>query len=105
MNQLVTTGTWRARDGEEDAFIAAWTDFVEWAAEQDGSGTLRLGRDVDDPGRFVSFAAWRDADAARAWKQSPEFALRMKRVQQHVAEFKPAELEVVAAVEPHTARA
>jgi heme-degrading monooxygenase HmoA len=103
MAELVTTGYWRPAETQEDAFIAAWTDFVQWAAEQEGCGTLRLCRDLGNPGYFVSVATWRDADAAHAWKSSPEFAERMKRVQEHVVEFRPAELEVVAAVEPRAA--
>jgi len=36
-------------------------------------------------------------DAAHAWKSSPEFRERMGRLQQHVSQFVPAELEIIAA--------
>ena len=41
----------------------------------------------------------------RAWKGSPEFKERMARVLQHVSEFNPTELELVAtADEGHASR-
>ena len=38
-------------------------------------------------------------EAVRGWKDSPDFKPHMSRVQEHVAEFSPAELELVATVE------
>ena len=99
MSELVTTGTWLTKPGEEQAFVEEWTRFAEWAATIPGATTLRLGFDVVDPQRFVSFAAWTSADAAHAWKQTPQFRERMALVQQHVRLFEPAELSVVAAVQ------
>jgi heme-degrading monooxygenase HmoA len=47
---------------------------------------------------LVSFGQWESAEAADAWKASPEFRERMARVQQYVAKFTPAELVIVEAV-------
>ena len=99
MSELVTTGTWLTKPGEEPAFAEEWTRFAEWAATLPGATTLRLGFDVVDPQRYVSFAAWTSADAAHEWKRTPQFRERMARVQQHVALFEPAELSVVATVQ------
>ena len=98
MGEIYTTGAWAPKPGEEQAFIDAWKEFAGWANQMPGAGTLRLARDSEDPTRFVSFGRWESADAAHAWKASPEFRERMGRVQQHVAQFKPAELEIVATV-------
>ena len=98
MSEIYTTGTWKPKPGEEDAFVEAWTAFAGWAGEQPGAGTLRLARDAADPGQFVSFGRWDSFDAAHAWKASPEFRERMSRVQQHVDQFTPAELEIVASI-------
>jgi heme-degrading monooxygenase HmoA len=95
MPETYTSGTWVVKEGEEDAFVAAWTEFVEWASEQPGSGTFRLVRDVEDPSRFMSFAPWESFEAQRAWKETDEFRERMARVQQHVAEFTPSVYELV----------
>lgn len=99
LTEVYTTGVWTPNAGEEDAFVAAWAEFARWASEMPGAGTVRLTRDLRDPGRFVSFAAWESIEAVRAWKSSPEFKERMSRVQQYVDQFAPTELEVVAAVD------
>jgi heme-degrading monooxygenase HmoA len=96
MAELITTGVWTVDAAKQDAFIAAWAAFAEWASSMPGAGTLRLGCDVGDPRRFVSFAPWETADAVRAWKAGPEFRERMAQVLQHVEEFHPAEVDVVA---------
>jgi len=97
MSEMITTGTWVVDEAKHAAFVDAWSTFAAWASSMDGSGTLRLGRDGRDPDRFVSFAPWGSADQVDAWKTSPEFRERMAQVLQHVNEFLPSELDVVAA--------
>ncbi|TAM88867.1 MAG: antibiotic biosynthesis monooxygenase [Jatrophihabitans sp.] len=97
MSELITAGIWLVKEGEEEAFVRAWTGFATWAATMPGATTLRLGRDRGNPSRFVSFAPWDDGAAAHAWKAQPEFRERMARVQQHVAGFEPIELDALAA--------
>lgn len=99
MSELVTTGVWRVRAGQEAEFIQEWTDFTQWAAKLSGAQTFRLACDNADPQRYVSFAPWSDADAAHAWKQTPEFRQRIAQVLQYVEDFQPTELSVVAMVE------
>ena len=97
MAEMVTTGVWRVRDGRDTDFVEAWADFADWASAMPGSATLRLGRDVGDPSRYVSFAPWRDSASVRQWKDQPQFGERLARVMQLVDSLEPAELEVVAA--------
>ena len=97
MTQTITTGTWRPNAGQDEAFVAAWASFAKWAGDMPGAGTLRLGRDAQDPGRYVSFAAWESAEAVHAWKADPEFRENLARVLQYVDEFENTELTVVAA--------
>jgi heme-degrading monooxygenase HmoA len=99
MAELITTGVWTVNATKEQAFVEAWAEFAAWASSMPGAGTLRLGRDSGDPRRFVSMAPWASTDAVRAWKSSPEFKERMAQVLQHVDEFHPAELDVVATAE------
>jgi len=96
MAELVTTGTWMVDSDKEVAFIDAWADFAAWASSMPGAGPLRLGRDVRDKRRFVSYAAWTDADAVHAWKSAPAFRERLAGVLQHVDDFQASELDVVA---------
>jgi heme-degrading monooxygenase HmoA len=96
MSQIYTTGSWQPNPGNEQAFVEAWETFAAWASTMPGAGTLRLTRDLRDPSRFVSFGSWESLDEVHAWKSSPEFRERMAQVLQHVGEFHPAELELVA---------
>lgn len=99
MTEVYTTGTWRPKPGHEDLFVAAWTEFARWASEHEGSGMLRLTRDLADPGRYVSFGPWVTIEHVRAWKGSDQFRERIGRVREHVDEFTPDELETLARVE------
>jgi heme-degrading monooxygenase HmoA len=96
---VFSTGTWRPKEGEEDAFVEAWTEFGQWITTMDGAGGPQLTRDLADPVRYFSFCPWRDADAMTAWRSNPEFSERLGRVRAHVDEFKPADLEQLVAIE------
>jgi heme-degrading monooxygenase HmoA len=98
MAETYTNGIWMVKKGEEDAFVAAWRDFVSWASTWPGSGTFRLVRDVDEPSRFMSFAPWGSFDAQAAWKQNPEFRERIGRVKSHTSDFTPSVFELVTTV-------
>jgi heme-degrading monooxygenase HmoA len=99
MPETYTSGLWRVKEGREDDFVAAWTDFVTWARDQPGSGTFRLVRDTEDPRRFLSFAPWASFEAQAAWKQTDEFMTRMRWVREHVESFEPSTYELVTQVE------
>ena len=92
---IYTTGSWTPLPGHEAGFLEAWEAFMAWATGLPGAGEAVLARDVRDPERFVSFAAWDSMDAVRAWKDSPEFKPRMSQVQKHIDKFAPTELDVV----------
>jgi thioredoxin-dependent peroxiredoxin len=99
MRTVYTSGTWKPSPGREEAFVEAWQQFASWASLVPGAGRLLLTRDLHEEGRYVSFGDWSREDAVRAWKGSPEFKERMAQVLQHVAEFQPAELALVATAE------
>jgi heme-degrading monooxygenase HmoA len=96
MPTIYTSGTWKPNPGSEQAFVDAWTKFASWASGMPGAGRLQLVRDIHEPETFVSFGDWESLDEVRAWKSSPEFRERMAHVLQHVDEFKPTELTLVA---------
>jgi heme-degrading monooxygenase HmoA len=96
---VFSTGTWRPKEGEEDAFVEAWTEFGHWISTIDGNRGPQLTRDLGDPGRYFSFCAWRDPDAMEAWRSNPEFPERLGNVRKHVDDFKPTDLEQVVEVE------
>lgn len=102
MADVYTTGSWRPFEGREHDFLHEWRSFMAWAVSLPGAGRVVLARDLRDPGRFVSLAEWEDLESVRAWKSSPEFKPRMARVQEHIDEFAPTELEVVTVIEPES---
>lgn len=103
MPTIYTLGQWTANAGEEDAFVAAWTEFAEWtAANVSGSSWAKLLRDRDDPRRFISFGPWQDEEAVAGWRQHPRFEEHVARIQQHVESFVPHTLTVAGEVGPAT---
>jgi heme-degrading monooxygenase HmoA len=98
MSEVYSSGKWKAKEGEGEQFVAAWTEFAEWLHTQPGAGTARLVRDRSETDIYLSFAPWESLEAMQAWKSSPEFRERMAKVQEHVAEFTPQEMDLVARV-------
>lgn len=98
MATTYTSGVWRVKEGHDEAFVQAWTEFVSWAKRQPGASEFHLVRDLEDDRRYMSFAPWDSFDAQHAWKQTDEFTNKMQRVREHVDSFEPATYELVADV-------
>jgi heme-degrading monooxygenase HmoA len=93
--EIFTYGRLEVPSENEDAFLEAWSAFAAWTSARPGAKTLRLARDVRNPGRFISFGQWDDADAVREWKSSDEFKQRLGAMVKPASEFEPTELAVV----------
>lgn len=98
MYEIFTQGTFEVDPENEEAFVGAWSEFAAWASERPGAGTLRLLRDVRNPGRFFSVSVWDDADAIGVWKSSAEFKERLGRVMREASKFEPTELVTLVKV-------
>jgi heme-degrading monooxygenase HmoA len=98
MAETYSSGVWTAKEGEDEAFVEAWTEFARWLSTMPGAGTARLTRTVGAPQRYLSFASWESPDALDAWKSNPEFSRRIAAVREHVTDFTPSEYELVAQV-------
>lgn len=98
MSATYTSGVWIVKPGEEEDFVEAWKEFVALGAEMPGSGTFRLLRDHERPGRFMSLAPWESFDAQEAWIQRPEFAERFGRVRAHCDDIQTTAYELVAEI-------
>jgi heme-degrading monooxygenase HmoA len=97
MGSVYTSGVWTVQRGQDDEFVSAWNDFVEFARELPGAGRFHLVRDVEQADRYMSFGNWESLEAQQAWKETDEFATRMRRVRQH-ADLTPSTWEVVSEV-------
>jgi heme-degrading monooxygenase HmoA len=60
--------------------------------------------DTRETERFISFGGWDSLEQVHGWKDSREFRERMAQILQHVAEFQPSEIELVATADGGAAR-
>ena len=99
MTETWTSGLWIVKPGEADAFVAAWREFVTWAAEMDGHGSSRLLQDTDNPAHYLSFSPWDTVEAQENWRGHKEFSERLGRVRDHCSEFVPSIYKLAAQVD------
>jgi heme-degrading monooxygenase HmoA len=91
MYEIFTYGRFEVVPENQDAFVEAWTGFASWASARPGAASIRLFRDVRNPGRFISFGEWDDADAVRSFKSAPEFKEGLASLVRLAEEFEPTE--------------
>jgi heme-degrading monooxygenase HmoA len=73
-----TSGDWWVRAGSEEAFVARWREFLEYArASAPGFVAGRLYRDVNDARHFVSLGVWESLATQAAWRGMPDFAAKL----------------------------
>jgi heme-degrading monooxygenase HmoA len=92
MYEIFTYGRFEVEPENEDAFVAAWSEFATWISRRPGNLSVRLMRDVRNAGRLVSVGKWDDAEAVRAFKSAPEFKERLGGVVKLAKDFEPTEL-------------
>ena len=96
MGEHYSLTTWIVKPGQEAEFVRRWVEFADWSAAQGLSASARLLRDVDGPGRFVSFGPWESLAAIRRWRALPGFQERVKRLEEVLDRFEPATFELIA---------
>jgi heme-degrading monooxygenase HmoA len=98
IGQPYTSGRWVVKDGQVEAFIAAWTALADWSKENvRGVESFALIQDSSDERLFLSFGGWADRDAVTAWRQNPEFSERLGRCRALCDEFEARDYTLVAA--------
>ena len=98
MSDTYTSGSWFVRDGEEEAFIAAWREFVATGSELEGSRTFTLVRDLSQRNHYLSYAPWDSVEAQQAWRDSPKFAEALANVRAHCEDSSSSTYEFVTQV-------
>jgi heme-degrading monooxygenase HmoA len=93
------SGNWTVNDGDEDAFAAAWSRFLDWTdTECTGLRWAVLLRDGDDRRHVLSLANW-DTPAERdAWRSHPDFPAYLGACRALCEEFRAADYELVALI-------
>lgn len=98
MAEVWSSGTWTVKAGNEDAFVAAWTEFADWGLAAHGPAQAWLLRDRDHREQFVSIGPWPSDEAIAAWRADPGFGARVGRIRELIEQFEPRTLDAVAAV-------
>ena len=96
MSQAYTLTVWQVKPGLEDDFVQRWSEWIEWSHRQGLQAHARLLRDVDTPGKFVSFGPWETLQAVRSWRALEGYQERVARLQEVLQNFEPETLELVA---------
>jgi len=98
MEATFTHTTWQVKPGLESEFVERWREWAEWSHRQGLRAHARLLRDLESPGRFVSFGPWETVAAVRTWRGEPGYHERVARLQELVERFEPRTLEQVAEI-------
>ena len=94
-----TVGRWVVKEGQEIAFIKAWTDLGAFFLSLDqppGTGTLV--RSASDPRLFYSFGPWPSSEAVSAMRAHPRTPEEIEKVAALCDEAVPGMFSVVASV-------
>lgn len=98
--QVYTHALWRAKPGEEEAFIAAWSELADAFSALPARplwGTLV--RSMADPSLFFSFGPWNRMDDVLAMRADPRAQQAMARVRAHCVESSPEPCALVRHVQ------
>jgi quinol monooxygenase YgiN len=69
MTRSWTHGAWVVKEGNEDAFVAAWSKLARAAGERFGVSPTLL-HDPENPQVFKTFAAWRNEEQREEFRAS-----------------------------------
>lgn len=97
MGMFFTSGEWTVRDGHDERdFIEAWlaTANLDPPVEGVERGPVLL-RDLDHPGRFLSFAEFEPREPIDTFRARPDFAEMIGRIREH-ADFTISTYEQIA---------
>jgi quinol monooxygenase YgiN len=87
--------TWNVKAGQEEEFVRRWLEFADWSALEGLTARATLLRDVDAPGRFVSFGPWETVAAVSRGRTQPGFQEHVARLGELLDGFDPHTLELV----------
>ena len=99
-DEIYTLGLWRAKPGQEDAFIAAWKELGDFFSSlpnpPSGQGTLV--QSLDDSRLFYSFGPWPSLGAVQQMRANPATPERIGKLSALCEEAKPGNFRLVATV-------
>lgn len=93
---MYSLGIWLVKTGQEEEFIAAWTEFAKQTfASQPGAIEVVLLRDIENPSRFITAGPWEDQESIDRWRQTKEFQEFFQRAKLLCKEITPFTLKIL----------
>ena len=81
IGQLFRLGLWKVKPENSAAFVAAWQAVTEWLVHYlPGERGAVLLEDINDPGKFTSYAPISDFEKVEEMMAEAEFRKRMSKV-------------------------
>jgi hypothetical protein len=99
IGQLFRLGLWKVKPENSAAFVAAWQAAAEWLEHNlPGERGAVLLEDINDPGRFISYAPISDFAKVEEMMAGAEFQKLMSKVMALCEDVKPHRMRAVGAV-------
>jgi quinol monooxygenase YgiN len=76
-----TSADWQVVEGNEQAFVEAWTELARISLDTAGAREFFLIGDVADPRHFVSFGRWKDLETVTLSRSRERFLAQFRRCQ------------------------
>ena len=94
---IFSMALWTMKEGREEEFMEAWTDFARWTNEhQRGTLGIYLMRERSNPHVLVTFGGWESDDDLLRWRGSGEYGEFLARARELCSEVGPLTLDLVA---------
>jgi hypothetical protein len=100
VDEYLTIGLWRAKDGREAELVEVWKGIGEVfnGLPDPPTGTGTLVQSIEDPRSFVSFGAWPSLSAIRAMREDDDARRAIGRMAEVCEDTRPGTFRVVATV-------
>lgn len=95
---VYTVGLWRVKPGQEESFVAAWSDMAARTADDFPGAQAVLLRDRDTPGLFLSSGPWKSLEEIETWRGSATFQEGVATIRQCLESFEPHTMDPVVTV-------
>jgi heme-degrading monooxygenase HmoA len=103
MDEYITHGLWKTREGLEEEFIDAWKEVAKaFANLEKPPGVATLIQNVRDSTLFHSITIWKSGDDIRATHENAAAHEAVDRARSLCAEVSPGVFRVAARVVPTT---
>jgi quinol monooxygenase YgiN len=100
MGQPFTSGNWHVKEGNEEAFVAVWSELANWCIQTyPGAKGIYLIKDAAQERHYLSFGAWADQRTVFVSRSRPRFLELFRACQALCDSFTGSDYSVVVTAE------